>query len=258
MRTHLYLNLIPESLVASALAPAAYGNYMAVGLHAKTRGQAIFFEVDHAAMGAEFDVASALARCERESESHPKHSVYVAIYRVLERVPDSALGRLYLATDDGRVLALNRSEFEPEPDRAAHLYQELVPVKPLVVSRLAPPEFAAYITAAGQPVSVPRIAFAELALEGLHADPFGASPENLPYPHLEHLRDCIVTLLDDPQKQTKLVLRHFHHELLFRTVRNGFFVGGKGGFAYYPLPPREKLESEHREWLRSAETVHIE
>ncbi|MCX7869800.1 MAG: hypothetical protein N2322_07600, partial [Terrimicrobiaceae bacterium] len=98
---YLYLNLIPESLVVSMLPPETFGNYMAVGLHGKPRGQAMFFEVDAAGLPGEFGVEEAFARCLRESAAEPKHSIYLAIYRVLERVPLSSLGRLHLATDDG-------------------------------------------------------------------------------------------------------------------------------------------------------------
>jgi hypothetical protein len=259
MNARLYLNLIPESLVASALEPGEYGSYMAVGLHAKTRGQAIFFDVDADAAGAAgFAVGEAFERCRRESAGAPKHSIYLSIYRVLEQLPVAALGRLYLTTDDGRVLGLDRGEFEPEQSREYHLYQEFIPVKPRVVSRLNPPDFCRHVTTPGGAISLPRLVFAELALRGLAADPASARVEDLPYPNLDHLRDCILQLVGQPQKQTKLVIRHLHQELLYRTVRNGFFVGDRSDFAYYPLPSREILERDHREWLRSAETLHID
>lgn len=255
---HLYFNLIPESLVASALDPESYGNYMAVGAHGKTRGQALFFEVDLGFATEHFDVEAAMDRCRKESVESPKHSVYLSIYRVLERLPVRGLGRLYLATDDGRVLGIDRAEFKPGEAGMYHLYQEFVPVKPRVVSRLAPAEFCSHVTSPGQPIALPRIVFADLTLGGLAEDPRGAEANDLPYPNMEHLRDCILQLQADPQKQTKLVIRHLHQELLYRTVKSGFFVGDQENFAHYPLPKRDTLEREHREWLRSAETVHIE
>jgi hypothetical protein len=259
MKPRLYLNLIPESLVASALEPAAYGSYMAVGLHAKTRGQAIFFDVDgDAAAAAGFAVGEAFERCRVESVEAPKHSVYLSIYRVLERLPVAAMGRLYLTTDDGRVLALERRAFDPEEGRAYHLYQEFIPVKPRVASRLNPPDFCRHVTAPGGAISLPRLVFAELALRGLATDPASARVDDLPYPNLDHLRDCLLQLVGNTQKRTKLVIRHLHQELLYRTVRNGFFVGDQTDFAYYPMPSRETLERDHREWLRSAETLHID
>ena len=46
MEKYLYLSLIPESLIASQLPPEEFGNYYAVGTRKRSRGQAIFFEVE--------------------------------------------------------------------------------------------------------------------------------------------------------------------------------------------------------------------
>ena len=46
MTVHLYLSLIPEALIASMLSPEEFGAYYAVGTQKKSRGQAIFFEID--------------------------------------------------------------------------------------------------------------------------------------------------------------------------------------------------------------------
>jgi hypothetical protein len=43
-------------------------------------------------------------------------------------------------------------------------------------------------------------------------------------------------------------------EVLFRTVRNGFFVGGADGIVAFPMPPHEVLEREHLAWWRSAQS----
>lgn len=255
---NLFLNLIPESLVASTLSPQAYGNYMALGLRATTRGQAIFFAVDPKMAAEIFPVESAFDRCRKAAATEPKHSVYLSIYRVLEQLPLSALGKLYLVTDDGRVLGIDQGKYHPEENRLFHLYQEFLPVKPMVVSRLNPPAFCKHLTTPGLPVHLPKLIFSELVLHELANDPVHGKPENLPYPHLEHLRDCLEILKADPEKQTKLVIRHMQQELLYRTIRNGFFAGDHDTLLYYPLPPRDKLENDHREWWRSAQVVHME
>jgi len=46
MAIHLYLSLFPEALIASMLSPEDFGTYYALGSAKKSRGQAIFFEVD--------------------------------------------------------------------------------------------------------------------------------------------------------------------------------------------------------------------
>lgn len=46
MTIHLYFSLIPEALIASMLGPEQFGQYYATGHKYKSKGQAIFFEVD--------------------------------------------------------------------------------------------------------------------------------------------------------------------------------------------------------------------
>ena len=48
MKNHLYLSLMPESLVASHLAPDEFGAYIATGTKKRARGQAIFFKLSDA------------------------------------------------------------------------------------------------------------------------------------------------------------------------------------------------------------------
>lgn len=46
MSVHLYLSLIPEALIASMLPPEEFGQYYATGHQYKSKGQAMFFEVN--------------------------------------------------------------------------------------------------------------------------------------------------------------------------------------------------------------------
>jgi hypothetical protein len=46
MTIHLYFSLIPEALIASMLGPEEFGQYYSTGHQYKSKGQAIFFEVD--------------------------------------------------------------------------------------------------------------------------------------------------------------------------------------------------------------------
>jgi hypothetical protein len=248
----LYCNLIPESLVASNLDPASYGTYMAVGESGSSRGQAIFFAVDADQVPADFPMDEARARCRPAADGTPKHSVYLGIYRVLERLPLDALGDLHLVTDDGRLLALGRAAL-PEDAGGLHYYQELAPITPRVLSRLGPRDFARHLTTAGRGVFLPRVAFAELILP----EAGGGDPGDLPYAEIEHLRDCMGRMLADPVKQTKMITRASRGEVMFRTVLNGFFVGDGGALAYYPMPSRAELEEAHHEWWRSAQTMRM-
>ncbi|NIA30643.1 MAG: hypothetical protein GWP06_12120 [Actinobacteria bacterium] len=254
MKTYLYLSLLPESLVASMLPPEEFGNYYAVGTKKRTRGQAIFFEIDPDFKSDYFPLQDIEKRCVPHPDGQPKRSVYLSIYRVLEHLPLSALKNLYLVTDDGRVLSIEKQEYQPEQDRELHLYQEITPVSPRIASNLNPLDFCHYVTDTAQPVSVPKLVFTELQLNGLATDPIKATTDNLPYPNIDHLRDCLVGLQEHPEKPTKTVIRYMFRDILYRTVKNGFFVGSQKEFFFYPFPSLKELEGKHYAWWRSALT----
>jgi len=252
MKTYVYLSLIPEALIASHLPPEEFGAYLAVGTKKRSRGQAIFFEVDPNFPSDYLPVREVEQLCQPHRTGEPRHSTYLSIYRVLEHVPVPRLGRLFLVTDDGRVLGLERAENLPEPDRKYHLYQEFCPVTPRVASVLPPREFCRRITDRSESVSVDRIVFADLKLEQLAQNPDAVHVDNLPYVNIEHLRDCLRELDHKTGKPTKTVIRQLAGEVLYRTIRHGFYVGDQQDFAFYAMPSREALESTHYRWWRSA------
>jgi len=251
MKNHLYLSLMPESLVASHLAPAEFGSYIATGSKKRARGQAIFFKLtdEYAEKYLTGDLA------QRMAARQPRRSLYFSIYRVLERTPLEAIESLHLTTDDGRTLSLKPAVYEPEPGPRFHLYQEFCPVTPRVVSAFEPREFAAHITDPAQPVSLPALVFAELKLDRLGDDPEATGIDNLPYPNLEHLRDCLRELRTKHGKPTKTVIRYLQQDVLFRTFTGGFYVAAAGGgLRYFPMPTQEQLETIYYPWWRSAQS----
>lgn len=252
MKIHYYLSLIPESLIASMLEPEAFGNYFAIGSQKRARGQAIFFEVDPDQLPDSTWLHEASKRCVPHADGSPRKSTYLRIYRVLESIPLKALKQLYLATSDGRVLGVEPTDYLAGQDRPLHLYQELCPVNPRVISTLDPKAFCRQITNPEEPVYVPRIVFAELKLEQLAVDPETDDTDNLPYPNLEHLRDCIRELQSRDAKPNKMVIRQMREDVLYRTVRSGFFVGDPEGLLYFPFPSQEDLETRYYSWWRSA------
>lgn len=254
---HLYLVLIPESLVASQLDPEAFGTYLSIGSTSRSRGQAIYFEVDPEFRSDAFPMSLVESRCVAGPGGEPKSSLYLSAYRVLEHVPVSALGDLYLATDDGRVLKLSRGEGPPREERLLHLYQEFCPVTPGVASTLDAVDFGKFITSAENPVHFPRLVYSELILRELATDPAGGNIGELPYRSLGHLRDGLSLLMGDHGKKNKMIYRRLHDDVFFRTIRNGFFVAEPGGHAYYPMPSAEELEHRHHGWWKSAQTLQI-
>jgi len=250
MKHFVYLCITPESLIASHLPPADFGNYLAVGTRKRLRGQAIFFEVEP-------DQLENLPREYMEERlvpydnGEPKRSVYLAIYRVMEQVPLEALRSLYLVTDDGKVLELKAGEYKPGVKGAIHLYQQFNPIETRVASKLDPPEFIRFLTDTTKPVSAPKLFIAELKLNKLTWD-VNAPLDDLPYPNPDHLRDCLSKLSDSKERLTKTVLRQHKCELAYRTISDGFFIGDQEQQLFYPFPTTTLLESEYYSWWRSA------
>ena len=252
MKRYLYLSLIPESLIASMLPPEEFGNYYAVGSKKRSRGQAFFFEVDTSKLNDPSLVEEMNTRCVPHEDGRPRRSTYLRIYRALESVPMEALGRLHLVTEDGRDLPLERGVVKHDPERGYHLFQEICPVAPRVASKLPACEFAAELTKPGRPIYVPRIVFCELKLWNLAQDVDSPDVHLLPYPNIDHLRDCLRELKNTYAKPNKTVIRHMNQEVLFRSIRNGFYVADQNGIVEYPFPSQEELETKYYPWWRSA------
>lgn len=255
MKRYLYLSLLPEALIASMLPPEEFGNYLAIGTKKRTRGEAMFFEVDPDFECEWLNVQNLDTLCKQHSDGSLKRSKYFSIYRALEHVPLNKLKKLYLTTDDGRVLGLDKAEYTPSLDPKLRLYQQLIPVNPRIASTYNPREFVNFITDMSHPVSVPKIVFVELELNALASDPVNGSTENLPYANIEHLRDCLTELKVSKKKPTKTVIRFMQGDLLYRTIKNGFFVGDQENFLFYKFPSMEQLENEYYPWWRSALVV---
>ena len=252
---HLYLSLIPEALIASMLPPTEFGLYYAVGTEKRSVGQAMFFSVDRERVDPErFPLHLIEERCRPRPDGLPKRTIYLSIYRTLEGIGTDALTEIHLATDDGRVLTLPRAEYQAPPRRNAYFYQELCPVGPRVASRLDPAELVEYLTDPDVPIHLPRVAFCDLDLGDLANDPSANSVENIPYPNLGHLRDCLRELAAERDKPTKTVVRE-SNALLYRTVKSGFFVGDRNGTVSFPMPTRDELEREYYAWWRSAQAT---
>ena len=256
MNVHLYFSMVPEALVASMLNPEDFGTYLATGTEKRSHGPAIFFDLCPEHLGSHFDLSDVESRCVPRPDGSPKNSVYLSIYRVLEHIPLDALGSLWLTTAHGKTLELRQAQELPESSGKYHLYQELCPVQPLISSVLDPAGFMRFITDPAMPICLPRLCFADMELSGLAEDPVKGDAVNLPYRNIEHLRDCIIEM-HLGAKQTKTVDRHYNQSVLYRCIRNGFFVGDQDRILYYPYPPKEQLASEYYAWWHCANDSEI-
>lgn len=258
MAVYLYFSLIPEALIASNLPPEKFGQYYATGSGYKSKGQCLFFEVDPNFRNEYFDIQTAIDRCVPAADGTPKHSVYVSVYRVLEHLPVSALGKLYVTTAYGHTLGLERGEMPTERDTSLHLYQDLAPINSLVVSNLEAETFYQSVTT--QPtkfIRFPGLFFVELCLGELATDPENGQANELPYPFIHHLREALMVLKprtdDNPStKDSKMVHRIHSLEFPYRMIKKGFYVGNGEELVFYPMLDHRELRENHNQWWRSA------
>ena len=108
MSQHLYLSFTPEALIFSMLSPQQFGKYLAIGAKKQSSSHAIFIELDPSINIEGMHMDSARERCVEHEDGTPRRSAYASIYRVLERIPLSAMGDLHLTTRDGLVLTLKQ------------------------------------------------------------------------------------------------------------------------------------------------------
>jgi len=251
MNVHLYLLCYQgEALVASHLSAEAFGAYMAVGTQKHTSGNLLFFEIDSDVKSDYLKTSLIKERCLPHSDGSPRRSKYASIYRVLEHLPLNAYKKLHLVTRDGRVLTLDEGSYNEKADaQNVNLYTELAPVTPRVVSSLNPAEFCKFITDPANPVSVPRIFFADSLID---RDPDGRLAGYLPYANPAHIIDCIESLVQRKGKLTKTVERNPPLIAFYRTIGRGFFLGDQTGMKYFPYPSKDDLDDKYHLWWRSA------
>ncbi len=248
---YLYASLIPEALIVSMLPPEQFAAYYASGSQKRSREQAIFFELDPAFRHPFFRLDEGVQRCVPHEDGSPKRSIYVGVYRVLEHLDLNAIRKLHLVTQDGRSLALEPSTALPNGEDQLHLYQEIAPVHPLVASSLAPSDFFQLIVRS--PISLlqlPAIAFVELKLGELARDPLHGLVKDLPYPNIEHVRDCLVELKGKSVK-AKMINRIQPARFAYRTIKNGLYFGNEQGLVHFPVPSEQELRDRHYDWWRS-------
>lgn len=252
--TYFYLTVYPvEALIASQLDPSQFGTYMATGSHKQTADQLVFFEVE-APFGEAFDWEYAKAECITHPDGRLKHSVYLGVYRVLERVPISRLKDVFLVTKDGRTLTLRRGEYcEPSQWPGYALYKEICPVSPLVASALPPQDFGAYLVDQGNKVSVPRIVFADIRIIDLDNLEFSGNVGSLyGAARSDHLKECIQQVKNNPGKRSKTVGRSYGTKFSYQSIGGGIFISDPKDFAFYPMPSVERIKKEQYDWGRSA------
>lgn len=240
---HYYVMVSPtEALIASMLNSMEFGAYMATGLRNTASEQLIFVELTEE-FGSDFDWDYARRACKAHPDGSPKHSVYLSVYRVLERVPLSVLGNLQLVTQDGRCLAIEpKAMVLPKHWKGYALYKELCPVTPLVASSLPPEPFARYLLDTTNHISVPAIVFADI-----NSIDLGNLSES------EHIKLCLDEVRRQPGKRSKTIERSSSNHFTYRSIGEGiYFARHKDGMIWYAMPSLDEIKTKHYEWGLSA------
>lgn len=253
MDTRFYLSIFPmEALIASQLEPVAFGSYMATGMRNGSFEKTMFIEIE-GGFGSYFDWKHAADRCIPHENGEPKHSVWVSVYRTLEHVPLDKMKSLYLATNDGRTLELPPTECqESKTARPYWVYQELCPVRPLVVSTYDPVTFSEYMTHKDVRVSVPTIAFADLKVINFDnltdTGQMGSTYDT----NLDHLKECIQTVTGGAGKKVKNVERSRTESFGYQIINKGVYVGTGRDVIMYKMPTVDEIRMSYYDWGKSA------
>lgn len=253
MDTRFYLSIFPlEALIASQLPPERFGQYMATGRKNGSYEKLVFAEIE-GGFGNYFDWKHAKENCVRHDDGEPKHSLWMSVYRTLENVPLSALRELYLTTNDGRSLRLEPNEYqEPDVDRGYWVYQELCPIRPLVVSAYDPVTFSQHMTHKDVKVSVPKIAFCDLKVIDLNNLEDTGNVGTVYDTNLDHLKACIASVTSAEVKKVKNVERSRTESFGYQTISRGVYIGEGRNVVEYRLPSHDDIRMNHFEWGRSA------
>ena len=254
MDRRFYLSIFPlEALIASQLTPEQFGQYMATGRKNGSHEKLMFIEIE-GGFGNFFDWKHAEENCVRHDDGEPKHSLWMSTYRTLENVPLSAMKELYLVTNDGRTLRVEPREFEaPAVERKYWVYQELCPIRPLVVSSYDPLTFSEHLTHPDIKISVPKIAFCDLKVINFDNLEDTGNVGSVYDTNLDHLKQCIVSVTTSAEtKKVKNVERSRTESFGYQTINHGVYIGEGRNVVEYKLPSLDEIRMNHFDWGRSS------
>ncbi len=255
--TRLYMVLYPNaSLIASQYDPDRFAQHYTSGSSRHYTGKVVFAEVDPAYRHEYFDIENILKEIRPHDDGRPKATKFISSYRVLEHVDLSAIGNLHLSTQEGHCIDLQRGEFDVEHRETVRIYAEIEPMHMLVMSKLNPGDFGAYITDPGNPKSAPKQFYTQLNidldefLEEFEHNPFKPSPVSSLHPST--IRDAFVELMSKPDKTSKgLALDSNFDNISYRLLKHGFSFATKGESIFYPLPDQHTIEAKNLKFWRT-------
>jgi len=244
----LYMVLYPNTaLIASQYDPEMFARHYTSGSSRHYSGKVIFAEVDVAYRNDFFNIGKILDDLAPHSDGRPKATKFIASYRVLEHVDFPAIGKLYISTEEGHCIGIERGGNDSTGEEAIRVYAEIAPMRMLVMSKYSPADFGAYITDPGNRKSAPKQFFTQLDidvlefLEEFEKNPFRPSPITSLHPST--IRDAFLELMSYPDKKSKgLALDSNMDTISYRLLKHGFSFSAKGEDIFYPLPGSGEIE----------------
>lgn len=256
-KNRLYMVLYPnQSLIASHFDPEMFARHYTSGSSRHYSGKVIFIEIDVDYRNDFFDIENVMKDLKPHSDGRPKATKFISSYRVLEHIELSALGKLYLSTEEGHCIGIDKGGCKDHQEGFIRVYAEIAPMRMLVMSRLTPPEFGKHITDPANNKSAPSQFFTQLDfnpaefIKEFEKNPFIPSP--VPSMHPSTIRDGYHSLMSNPEKKTKgMALDSNMDSISYRLIRNGFTFASKGECLFYPIPGMNEIEAENFKFWRT-------
>ncbi|MEA2068128.1 MAG: hypothetical protein U9P12_02900, partial [Verrucomicrobiota bacterium] len=162
----MYMVLYPNSaLIASQYDPEMFARHYTSGSSRHYSGKVVFAEVDVGYRNDFFDIGNILDNLSPHADGRPKATKFIASYRVLEHVDLSAIGKLYISTEEGHCIGLERGESDSAGEESIRIYAEIAPMRMLVMSKYNPQDFGVRITDPGHSKSAPKQFYTQLNID---------------------------------------------------------------------------------------------
>lgn len=256
---HLYAIMHPNrALVASQLEPMEFGKQYSVGTKRYYQGKVLFLEVDPEYRHEFFAIDEFLKETIEHPDGSPKRTKIISSYRVLEHLDMEALGALYAVTVQGNTLKLDKAEYHSQTSDEIRIIQEINPLQLLVATTLDHRGFGSQMTAPGSPKGAPKLFFTQIDLDvdgflgEWKSNPF--LPPPIPGIHPQKLAAALQDLKAGGESQTATIgLASVLDQVVYRSLKEGFFISSGDKLNYYPFPSVEVLQRDHFAWYRSTD-----
>ncbi len=260
-KKYLYAIMHPNrALVASQLPPEEFGKQYSVGTKRYYQGKVLFVEVDPAFRNDYFPIDEYFAQTVAHADGRPKRTKIISSYRVLEHLDLSALGSLYAVTVSGATLKLDKTEYATvaEEDHSIRIMQELNPLQLLVATTKDHRSFGSTLTKPDNPKGAPKLFFTQVDLDvdtflkEWEVNPF--LPPPIPGVHPQKLSEVLTFLQSNEEYKTATIgLASVFDDILYRSLKKGFFLSHGEEMLFYPFPSEDVLKRDHYAWWKSAD-----